>query len=218
LLQTGDLLVSNFNSGSGVQGTGTTIVSITPEGQQTVFFQGPTGLGLSTVLAVLKSGYVIVGNVPTNISGVAQQGSLLILNSSGQIVTDLSDSALLNGPWDMTVNDQGASSQLFIANVLSGTVTRINLSIPKCGNPVIESETQIASGYAFTTNPSALVVGPTGLAFNAATDMLYVAATDNNVIYAVPNAAVAGVDHGTGKVIYNNASVLHGPLGLVLAP
>jgi uncharacterized protein (TIGR03118 family) len=218
VLQPGDLLVSNFNDSGGVQGTGTTIVTITPEGQQSVFFQGQTGLGLTTALSVLKSGYVIVGNVPTNASGVAQQGSLLILNSKGQVVTALSDSALLNGPWDMAVNDQGANPQLFISNVLSGTVTRINLLIPKSGNPVIESETMIASGYAINTNQSALVVGPTGLAFYAPTDTLFVASTDDNAIYAIPNAAIVQGSGGLGRLVTKSSTFLHGPIGLVIAP
>jgi uncharacterized protein (TIGR03118 family) len=218
LLQPGDLLVSNFNNSGGTQGLGTTIIAITPEGKESVFSQGQTGLGQTTALAVLKSGFVIVGNVPTNVSGVAQQGSLSIINSNGQVVINLSDSALLDGPWDMAVNDQGSHPQLFISNVLNGTVTRINLLIPKVGNPVIESETLIGSGYGFNTNASALVVGPTGLAFNAATDTLFVASTDDNAIYSIANAAIVQGSAGVGHLVTNSSTFLHGPLGLVIAP
>jgi uncharacterized protein (TIGR03118 family) len=217
LLQAGDLLVSNFNSSSGVQGTGTTIVRITPPGGQTVFFQGASGLGLTTALGVLKSGFVIVGNVPT-VNGVAQQGSLLILDSNGNVVTQLSDSALLDGPWDLAINDHGREAQVFVSNVLSGTVTRINLDIPKGGTPIVESMTQIASGYAIRTDPAALVVGPTGLAFDAAHDVLYVASTGDNAIFAIRNAAKSQGDHGTGRLVVQNDPNLHGPLGLVIAP
>src|SRR6185437_15154601 len=35
----GDILVSNFNNSGNIQGTGTTIVSISPTGHQTLFFQ-----------------------------------------------------------------------------------------------------------------------------------------------------------------------------------
>ena len=63
-LHPGDVLVSNFNNSLNVQGTGTTIVRITPQGQQSVFFTS-TEPGLSTALGVLKGGFVIVGNVPT---------------------------------------------------------------------------------------------------------------------------------------------------------
>lgn len=218
VLNPGDLLVSNFNNSSNVQGTGQTIVRITPDGQQSVFFQGGAGLGLTTALGVLKSGFVVVGNVPTNAQGAPQQGSLLILDANGKLVSTLSDPKLLDGPWDLAVNDQGGTAQLFVSNVLSGTITRIDLAIPPGGNPMVTSETQIASGYAHGLNQSALVVGPTGLVFDSQTDTLYVASTDDNAIFAIPDAAQTSHDQGTGRLIFNDQSLLHGPLGMVMAP
>jgi uncharacterized protein (TIGR03118 family) len=218
VLKPGDLLVSNFNNSSNVQGTGTTIVRITPDGQQSVFFPGSPGLGLTTALGVLKSGFVIVGNVPTDKNGVAQQGSLLILDANGKVVATLTDSALLDGPWDLAINDQGDRAEVFVANVLSGTVTRIDLNIRKGGTPMVESETQIASGYLTRTDPSALVVGPTGLAFDARTDTLYVASTGDNAIFAIRHAAETHHDHGMGRLIFNDPTFAHGPLGLTLLP
>ena len=97
------------------------------------------------------------------------QGSLLILDRNGKVVTTLSDSLFLDGPWDLTVNDQGSTAQVFVSNVLNGMVTRIDLTIPKGGNPIVESLTRIASGYLTRTDPAALVVGPTGLAYDAKT-------------------------------------------------
>jgi uncharacterized protein (TIGR03118 family) len=218
VLKAGDLLVSNFNDSKNVQGTGSTIVRIGPDGERSVYFQGGKGLGLTTALGVLKSGFVVVGNVPTDSKGVAQQGSLLILDATGKVVATLSDSQLLNGPWDLAVNDQGDTAQLFVANVLSGTVTRIDLSIPDGGTPSVMGETQIASGYGHRTDKNALVVGPTGLAFDAKTHTLYVASTDDNAIYAIANADGTTKDHGKGKLIFNDPTHLHGPLGMVLAP
>ena len=55
-LNPGDIIVSNFNNGTNQQGTGTTIIRVTPTGQTSVFFQGssnPGSLGLTTVLGVL---------------------------------------------------------------------------------------------------------------------------------------------------------------------
>jgi uncharacterized protein (TIGR03118 family) len=218
VLRAGDILVSNFNNSDNVQGTGTTIVRITPDGQQSVFFQGDAGLGLTTALGVLKSGFVIVGNVPTADDGTVQQGSLLILDSNGNLVTEVSDPALLNGPWDLAINDLGTRAQVFVSNVLSGTVTRLDLRIPDGGTPMVVSETQIASGYAHFLDPNALVVGPTGLAFDPLRDVLYVASTGDNAIYAIPNAAFTRRDHGLGRLAVQDDAHLHGPLGLVLAP
>jgi uncharacterized protein (TIGR03118 family) len=228
LLTPGDILVSNFNDASNSQGTGnqqatgSTIVEIGPNGQQSTFFQGPTGLGLTTALGILPQGFVLVGSTPaTTVNGVntVSNGGLLILDSSGNEIMELSDSALLQGPWDLTIHNVDAThAQVFVSNVLSGTVTRIDLTIPKDGTPEVESETQIASGYAHRTDPNALVVGPTGLAYDGKTDTLYVASTGDNAIYAIKDASDTNRDQGKGQLVVQDPQHLHGPLGLILAP
>jgi hypothetical protein len=73
LLKRGHILISNFNNGMNQQGTGTTIVQVSPEGTLTVFAQidpstvtgCPGGVGLTTALTVLRRGWVIVGSLPT---------------------------------------------------------------------------------------------------------------------------------------------------------
>ena len=223
-LQPGDVLVSNFNNSANQQGTGTTIVRLTPGGQQSVFFQGPQGLGLTTALGVLKGGFVIVGNVPASYDSNGKlisvgQGSLLILDRSGRQVASLSDPKLLDGPWGLTINDRGNQAQLFVSNVLSGTVTRIDLKVPRHGDHVVvESMTQIASGYAHRSDPAALVVGPQGLAYDAKRDLLYVASTADNAIFAIPHAGRTPVDQGMGTPVFQDQAHLRGPLDLVLAP
>jgi uncharacterized protein (TIGR03118 family) len=220
MLHAGDLLVSNFNNSQNVQGTGSTIVRIGPEGEHSVFFQGQPGLGLTTALGVLKSGFVLVGSVPTTDGTAAtiQPGGLLILDSNGKLVTTLTDSALLDGPWDLTINDEGSTAQVFVANVLSGTVTRIDLKIPKGGTPMVESLTQIGSGFGHVPNMGAVVLGPTGLAFDAQHDILYVASTADNSIFAISNAEHRTSDAGTGRLVYHDDAHLRGPLGLALLP
>ena len=223
-LHVGDVLVSNFNNHKNLQGTGTTIVDISPAGKQTLFFKGPStpgALGLTTALGVLKAGFVIVGSVPTldgTSNTIQAPGSLLILNSQGKAVMSLSSSAFLDGPWDLTINDQGGKAQVFVSNVLSGTVTRLDLLIPADGNPVIAGETQIASGYLIRPDPAALVVGPTGLAYDAAKDLLYVASTGDNAVFVVAGAQGRSTDAGKGTVVYSDPKHLHGPLALTLTP
>src|SRR5262249_26108470 len=119
ILQPGDLLVSNFNNSSNLQGTGTTIVRVTPGGQTSTFFPGQSGLGLTTALGVLKNGFVIVGSMPTTdgTSATVQPGELLILNKNGQVVETLSNSMLIDGPWDLTIHEQGPRAQVFVSNV-----------------------------------------------------------------------------------------------------
>jgi hypothetical protein len=218
-LHTGDILVANFNNSSNLQGTGSTIVDITPSGNQSVFFQAQSQLGLTTALGVLRAGFVIVGSVPTTDGSfnTIQQGSLLILDSQGNQVLNLTSATRLDGPWDLTVLDGGAEAAVFVSDVLSGTVTRIDLGLHG-STPVVQSMTQIASGYTHRGDPAALAIGPTGLALDTQRDILYVASTGDNAIYAIPNAAITMTDHGTGRLIYQDTRHLHGPLGLVLAP
>jgi uncharacterized protein (TIGR03118 family) len=221
-LNPGDILVSNFNDFTNTQGTGTTIVRIAPDGTQSLFFQGDPNvlgpLGLTTALGVLQRGYVIVGSVPTDANGNAQQGSLLILDRFGNVLETLSDPNLLDGPWDLTVNDNGATAQVFVSNVLSGTVTRIDLDVPFQGMPTVRHMTQIASGYFTRTDPAALVVGPTGVAFIPGRNTLFVASTGDNEIFAISDAGTRTTDAGMGTLIYSDPAHLRGPLGLVFDP
>lgn len=218
LLHPGDIIVSNFNDSTNVQGTGTTIISVSPEGQFSVFFSGTSPLGLTTALGVLSAGFVLVGDVPTDSNGVAQQGALLVIDRFGNVVETLTDSKLLDGPWDLAIHDESDKAQVFVTNVLSGTVTRIDFRIPEGGIPIIVRETQIASGYLIRTDPAALVVGPTGLAFDADKDILYVASTGDNEIFSITKARKRTTDAGKGNLVYQDDTHLHGPLGLVLAP
>lgn len=222
LLSPGDILAANFNDAANTQGTGSTIVRISQSGgPASVFFQGPSGLGLTTALGVLKRGFVLVGSVPTTDGkcDTITAGSLLMIDRHGNVVATLTDSTLLDGPWDLTIHDESDHAQVFVSNVLSGTVTRLDLEIPDDGNAVVvESETQIASGYSTACNDAAVVVGPTGLAYDARRDTLYVASTNDNAIYAVRHARRTHEDDGTGRIIYRDSVHLHGPLALALAP
>jgi len=212
--------VSNFNAASNKQGTGTTIVKLVTDGKPVTFFQGHN-LGLTTALAVLKSGFVLVGNLPTtNGTAISSNGSLLVITPQGALLSELKHATLLDGPWDMTViSDQGSQVTAFVSNVLNGTVARIDISIgPGGATLLLNSSHIIASGYAHRTDPAALVVGPTGLAYDAAHDVLYVASTNDNAVFAVAHAAALTGDNGPGSVIYQDSAHLHGPLALALAP
>jgi hypothetical protein len=226
-LKPGDLLVSNFNNSVPIQGTGTTIIKLSPvngqvvaAGSASVFFQGPKGLGLTTALGVLRKGFVIVGSVPTTEGtfGTIQPGSLLILDRNANILLTLTQKNLLDSPWDLTVDDDGDVAKVFVSNVVTGTVTRLDLAIMN-GKPVVMGTTHIAKGYTVQANAAAVILGPTGLAYDEDKDVLYVASTADNAIFAVPNAGqrTSPPSNGTGAVIFHG-NHLRGPLGLVLAP
>lgn len=225
----GDVLVSNFNNFNNLQGTGTTIVKLTPTGDlapgvtagtpgnAATFFQSHLP-GLTTALGVLGSGFVIVGNVPTTDGtlNTISQGALQVIDGRGKLVATLSDSTYLDSPWDLTVNDQGDRAQIFVSNVLSGTVSRLDVSIGTSGF-VVTKKVQIAIGYAHQPNAAALVLGPTGLAYDDSSDTLFVASTADNAIFAVPNAGERNTAVDKGHVAFVDPH-LRGPLALAFAP
>jgi len=214
----GDILVSNFNASSNLQGTGTTIVDVPASGKTSPFFQSQTPAGLTTALNILRKGFVLVGNFPSadGTCGNAQAGSILVINKDGQQTGSIADS-LINGPWDSALFDQGDSAKLFVANGLSGTVVRLDLDINSTGVSV-DRVTQIASGYLHQCDPVTFVDAPTGLVYDPERDVLYVASSADNAVFAVSAAGTTHKDQGTGRVIYEDSTHLHGPLGMIMAP
>jgi len=244
-LVAGHILISNFNNSQNQQGTGTTIVEMAPDGTLSVFAtlsagslpgSCPGGVGLTTALVVLESGWVIVGSLPTSdgTSATAQAGCLIVLDHMGNPVETFFGS-LINGPWDMTALDGKSHATLFVTNVLNGTVAaggavvnggtvaRLNLNVSTGAMPVLESITVVGSGFAEHTDPAALVIGPTGVALstNEGGDeddaLLYVADTVNNRIAVIDHALTRSTSAGTGHTLSSGGS-LNGPLGLTVTP
>lgn len=216
-LKAGDILVSNFNNSANLQGTGTTIVRISKSGT-TTFFQGTAPLGLSTALGALQAGLIVVGNSPTEdgTSATAGPGSLLVINNQGKLIQTITNPAI-QGPWDMALVDGGTTAAAFVANALTGTVIRMDFSVSAGGLKLLDTET-IASGYIHRGDPVTLFVAPTGLVYDSGRDVLYVASTGDNAVFAVSNAAHRQTDAGIGSMIYQDNVHLHGPLGMTMAP
>lgn len=218
VLMPGDILVSNYNNSSNLQGTGSTIVRVPSVGSPTLFYQGSAGLGLSTALGLLRRGFVLVGNSPTmdGTSATASAGSLLVLNSSGQWMQSFAG-PYIQGPWDMTVIDNGTEAVVFISNALTGTVTRLLFSV-KYSGLYLEDAQKIASGYVHRGDPVTLFVAPTGMVYDPGQNLLYVASTGDNAVYAISDPVTRTTDGGKGAVLYSDNTHLHGPLGLAWAP
>jgi hypothetical protein len=222
-ISAGDVLVSNFNSNANIQGTGTTIVQLTPggtlapPGNAVTFFT--SGLpGLSTALGVLRQGFVLVGNVPTTDGtfNTIGQGALQVIDSHGHLLQTWTDPVFLDGPWDLTIDDGGGEAHVFVSNVLNGTVSRLDVAVYSASVKLV-GKTTVATGYTHVPNAAAVVLGPTGLAFDEATDTLYVASTADNAIYAVANASHRTSAVNRGDVVFADPQ-LRGPLALRFAP
>jgi hypothetical protein len=232
----GDVLVDNFNNASNNQGTGTTIVDLHPNGSLSVFASLPAtvsgcpgGVGLTTAMVQLKTGWVIVGSLPSTNGriGTAAAGCLLILSPTGQLAGTIS-APYLNGPWDEAVQDNGNTATLFVTNTLigisrsttaavdEGDVVRLSLSQSTTTPPKVTAETEIAGGFAERPDAAAFIKGPTGLALGAS-GTLYVADTLGNRITSIPDALTRSTSAGTGGT-FSEGGQLANPLGLVLAP
>jgi DNA-binding beta-propeller fold protein YncE len=250
-LERGNILVSNFNNSGNLQGTGTTLVQIAPDGTFSLFAQidpnhlpgpCPGGVGLTTALVVLRSGWVIVGSLPTTdgLADTAQAGCLLVLDSNGNVTETITD-AQINGPWDMTVSDgtgeeedrgeeghHNSDAALFVTNVLNGTVAgggkivnqgtviRVALSVRRESAPSVKSITVIGSGFPERTDPLALVLGPTGVALSKNHKTLYVADSLNNRIAAISDPLTRQSSANTGSTL-SIGGALNDPLGMTVA-
>jgi DNA-binding beta-propeller fold protein YncE len=246
-IQQGDVLVDNFNNLSNLQGTGTTIVDFNPATKKTFTFaklpqnlaQCPGGVGLTTAMTMLKSGWVIVGSTPSKdgTTGTKGPGCLIVFDSNGQLAT-IWTGPNINDPWgNMAVIDRGSTATLFVS--MSGfdlpawqvrdpntgypvivnkqTVLRIDLTIPASGAPTIAGQTVIASGLSARADRDVFLIGPTGLALAPDDTTLYVSDAVNNQIIAIPDAPTRHDSAGLGRTMTKDG-LLQRPLALALTP
>jgi hypothetical protein len=235
-VKAGDVLVDNFNNKSNNQGTGTTIVDVHPTGKASVFAHLPKsipncpgGVGLTTAMVQLKTGWVIVGSFPskTGTIATASAGCLIVLSPEGKLAGTIAGPKI-NGPWDETVADNGTSAELFVANAHlgfkgnglatfnDGDVLRLTLAESASSAPKVTSQTVVASRLPERGDASVFAKGPTGMAVsNSGT--LYLAENVTNRIIAIPDASTRTKSDGVGSPLSTNGQ-LSGPLGLTLAP
>jgi hypothetical protein len=223
-LQNGGILVSNFNNSANLQGTGTTIVQISPTGQNSLFFTSTQAgqTGLSAALGILSSGIVIAGYLPSTdgTSQTAGPGGLLFIDRRGVLLGKIADASIFNGPWGMAVADAGRGfAQVYVSNVESGNIVRLDLRYSGNGESLkIVATTTIGSGFLFSPDPAAFEVGPSGLAYDGVQDVLYVASEVDSSIYAIQGASGLSASAGTGTLVTQDPTHLHGPLDLALSP
>lgn len=213
-----DLLISNFNNNQNLLGLGTTIMRQGSNGQTSLFYQS-AATGLTSAIGVVRAGYVFAGSMPTadGTPNTLQAGSIQVLNGNGQSFGMLGTTDV-DGPWGMAIQDNGASAHVFVSNVLNGTVVRFDLSFAVPGIIRTVRTVVIGSGFNHQLDPAALVLGPSGLAFDGKHDILYVASSADNAVYALAGAGSAKTSLGTGTLVYQDLVHLHGPVQMAWAP
>lgn len=216
-LQPNAILVSNFNNNENLQGTGTTIVQIQKDGTQSLFFTASGTQGMTAGLGIFSDGLVLCGTLPSldGTPATARPGNILVIDRNGNLLGALTN--LISGPWGMAIQELGGGNALvFVSNVLNGTIIRMN--VVENGEALsVASTTVIASGLTHRPDPAAFELGPSGLTYDATHDVLYIADSADNTIYAVDGAAAATGTLPTATVYQDNVH-LHGPLDLALLP
>jgi hypothetical protein len=242
-LTAGDILVSNFNDKANVQGTGTTLVEVSPAGQTSVFASisalpagqtCPGGIGLTTALGILPGGWVVVGSLPTSHGGVLPSvnpaGCLIVLNDQGMVAETITNPDIA-GPWDLTVHSNATSAEVFVSNALGGnttthdgvpvtgncTVVRLDLALSPSSPPKLTGSTVIGTNFPWRADKTALVLAPTGLALSS-NGTLYVDDTQTNTVSAIPQALTQTTAITAVAGTLSAGGALNAPLGMTLAP
>ncbi len=243
LLTRGDILVSNFNDKANVQGTGTTLVEVSPGGRTRLFADisalpagqaCPGGVGLTTALGILPGGWVLVGSLPTTAGGALPAlnpaGCLIVLNDRGTVAETITNRDIV-GPWDLTVKADATTAEVFVSNALGGnttthdgvpvtgncTVVRLDLALSPTAPPALTSTAVIGTDFPWRANKAALVLAPTGLALGG-NGTLYVDDTLTNSVSAIPQALTRASAITAAAGTLSTGGALDAPLGMTLAP
>jgi hypothetical protein len=242
-LTAGDILVSNFNDKANVQGTGTTLVQVSPAGKTSVFASisalpagqaCPGGIGLTTALGILPGGWVVVGSLPTSHGGVLPglnpAGCLIVLNDQGTVAETITNSDIV-GPWDLAVKSSATSAEVFVSNALGGntstrdgvpvtgncTVVRLDLALSPASPPKLTGSTVVGTDFPWRANKAALILAPTGLALGG-NGTLYVDDTLTNSVSAIPQALTRTSPVTAAGGTLSTGGALNAPLGMTVAP
>jgi hypothetical protein len=239
-VQKDDVLVTNFNNDGNLQGLGTTIVAFNPATKKLTTFASlprnlagcPGGVGLTTAMTMLKSGWVIVGSAPSSDGTTRTKGPgcLIVLDANGKVANVIANEAI-NMPWgNMATLDEGDSATIFVSNTGFGvgspdgdprvvdqqTVVRLKLSIKDGQPPQVLSQTVVGSGFGAQPNKDVFIIGPTGLAL-ASDGTLYVSDATGNRITAIWDALTRDHTAGIGRTVARDG-LLQRPLAMVWTP
>jgi hypothetical protein len=240
VIQKDDVLITNFNNDGNLQGLGTTIVAFNPTTKKLTTFASlprnlagcPGGIGLTTAMTMLKSGWVIVGSAPSadGTTGTKGPGCLIVLDSNGKVASVIANENI-NMPWgNMATVDNGDTATIFVSNAGFGigspdgdprvvsqqTVLRLNLAIKDGQPPSVASQTVVGSGFGGQPNKDVFLIGPTGLAL-APDGTLFVSDATGNRITAIWDALTRDHSAGVGRTVTKDG-LLQRPLAMAWAP
>jgi hypothetical protein len=214
----GDLVVCNFNDKANVQGTGFTIVALhpAPGSKPTLVSHSKTLLGCDA-LALGPADDIWAAAFAANDNPVISASGMLEDNIKGKP---------FDHPFGQIFAQPTTGSPAFYeSNAGDGTVVRINLG-SKFTYDVI------AKGFAVNHGKPGSIFGPSGLAYDASGDTLYIVDGTNNTVVAfskvssIPSGGITvekggmtfkGPAAGDARLVFAGKP-LNGPISSALLP
>lgn len=179
-------------------------------------FSSPADPGGFVVYASMFE--TLTGNVLGD-PGPAGLDNLAVLGPSGNFLGTFGTASTVDGPWAMAVYDMGSNgtgtAHVFLSNVLSGVISRFDITYTPTG--LGATAIVLANGFNHRTDPAALVLGPSGLAYDAIHDILYVASSTDNAVYEIPTARTTQTTVAA-TLFFEDLTHLHGPLDVSILP
>jgi hypothetical protein len=213
----GDLAVCNFNSKSGVQGTGESLIALHPTpGSFPLHVSGDKTLLGCDALALDTHGPWAAAMVANDNPVLANNGKLAI-NIIGKPFDE---------PWGQIFAAPTSGPPAFYAtNAYTGTVVRINLGAKF-------TYTVIGKNFPVNRGVPGTALAPSGLAYDSSNDTLYFADGKNNTVVAfanvssIPKDGIVAKDNGMSfsgpsaadaRIVFSGTP-LNGPISTALLP
>lgn len=217
-LTAGDLVVCNFNSRSGQQGSGKSIVALHPT-------PGSTPLRIAGNQTTLGCDALALSSNDTIWAAAMTANSNPVIDSRGKVIVNISGKPF-SQPWGQIFATPTSGPPAFYeTNAATGTVVRINL-----GSSFTYDV--IATNFPRNHGVPGTALAPSGLAYDAGIDTLYFVDGKNNTLVAfknvsqIPKGGIQAKDHGmkfagpsaaNASIVYAGAP-LNGPISTALLP
>ncbi len=193
----GDLAVCNFNAKSNVQGTGFTIVALHPT-------PGSKPRLVSASKTLRGCDALALGSADDIWAAAFAADDNPVLSPTGDLETNIKGKKF-DRPWgQIFAQPRSGNPAFYESNAGNGTIVRINLGA-KFTYDVI------ATGFAINHGKPGSIFAPSGLAYDASVDTLYIVDGTNNTVVAF--SKVTGIPAG-GITVEPGGKTFKGPSAL----
>ncbi len=214
----GDLAVCNFNAKNNVQGTGFTIVALHP-------VPGSKPKLVSSSRTLLGCAALALGPADDSWAAAFAANDNPVISATGSLETNIKGKPFDKPFGQIYAQPKSGSPAFYESNGGRGTIVRINL-----GSTFTYDV--IARGFAINHGMPGSILAPSGLAYDASLDTLYVVDGTNNTVVAfskvstIPNGGVtvepggmtfSGPSASQARLVFAGAP-LNAPISSALLP